>query len=364
MKRRILFLGLLIQTITVNSQEVSTFFNDPIKKVDDDMALDYQGNLYGSHFMGSNVYKITPDGDATVFASGFNTPNGLAFDSQSNLYVCDLSGNRIYKISISGEFLDTIVVSSPSGIVKSFESDTMLFTQYSVNKLSKLAPDGTIILLESGSPMNGSVGLTNDDLGQLYVANYTDRKIYKYNSGIFTYVATVPGPASGALGFIAFAQGTLWGTSFNGNKIYKVYQNYVDSVMLYSGSTSGSEDGPIDIAQFSAPNGIIPSVTGDSLYISDFGTKRIRIISLNSTTGISKNEKTTKKISIYPNPSKDWIQISHEEAIDKIEIFNSSGNLVITSIDDRISIMKLPEGVYVVRVYEDDHFSSTRFIKM
>lgn len=364
MKRTVLIFGLLIQTITLISQEVSTFFNDPIKKVDDDMALDYQGNLYGSHFMGSNVYKITPDGEATIFASGFNTPNGLAFDSQNNLYVCDLSGSKIYKLSISGEFLDTIVVSTPSGIVKSFDSDTMLFTQYSGNKLSKLAPDGTIILLASGSPMNGSVGLTYDDLGQLYVANYNNRKIYNYNEGIFTYVATVPGPANGALGFIAFAQGTLWGTSFNAHKIYKVYQNYVDSVMLYTGSTSGSVDGPIDIAQFSTPNGIISSATGDSLYISDFGTKRIRIISLNATTGISENEISIQNISVFPNPSNDWIQISYHGVADKIEVFDTSGNLVISAYEDRFSISKLPAGVYIVRLYQDKEYFTSRFVKM
>lgn len=364
MKRRILFLLLIVQTSTSYSQEVSTFFSDPIKKVDDGMVLDYQGNLYGSHFMGSNVYKITPEGDATIFASGFNTPNGLAFDSQNNLFVCDLSGNKIYKLSYSGEFLDTIAVPTPSGIIKSFDSDTLLFTQYNGNKLSKLAPDGTITLISSGSPMNGSVGLAYDDLGQLYIANFTDRKIYKYTSDSLVYVATVPGPSNGALGFIAFAQGTLWGTSFQGHKIYRIYQNYVDSTSLYSGSTIGSVDGPINLAKFSSPNGIISSATGDSLYISDFGTKRIRIISLNAATGIRENEKATNKIFVYPNPSNDWIQISHDGTIDKIEVFNSSGKLIITSFEDRISLNKLPEGVYVVRVYVDDHFSSTRFVKM
>jgi len=39
----------------LQAQVVSTFFNDPSKKVDDAMVLDDQGNLYGSHVMRPNV---------------------------------------------------------------------------------------------------------------------------------------------------------------------------------------------------------------------------------------------------------------------------------------------------------------------
>ena len=41
MKRTVLIFGLLIQTITSYSQEVTTFFNDPDKKVDDELYGEY-----------------------------------------------------------------------------------------------------------------------------------------------------------------------------------------------------------------------------------------------------------------------------------------------------------------------------------
>lgn len=363
MKQLFYTLAFAFGITSLQAQEVSTFFNDPSKKVDDALVMDYQGNLYGSHFMGSNVHKITPSGVATVFASGFNTPNGLAFDSQNNLYVCDLSGNKIYKIAYSGEFLDTIVVTSPSGIIKSIDSDTMLFTQYTGNKVSKLAPDGTITLIASGAPMVGVVGLAYDYSGQLYVANFTDRKIFKLNDTTFTYVATVPGPPGGSLGFIAFAKGFLYGTGYNDHKIYKIDPTYVDSVSVFAGTTSGSVDGDVTTAQFSSPNGIISSVTGDSLFISDFGTGRIRIISFDVVTAINDFESTTGNVKIYPNPTTDFIHVEYNGAIDEIAIYNCQGKRIYSTRERRIAVGDLHSGVYIVVIKNGSEVVKTTFIK-
>lgn len=363
MKKLIIILFFFIQSILSYSQFVSTFFSNPAMKVDDAMVLDNEGNLYGSHFMGSNIYKVTPSGVGTIFASGFNTPNGLAFDSQQNLYVCDLSGNRIYKLSSSGTFLDTFNVSTPSGIIKSINSDTMLFTQYTGNKLSKLAPDGTISIVASGLPMVGSVGLTYNSSGLLYVANFTNREIYSFSGNTFSYVATVPGPSGGALGFITFAKGSIWATSYNGHKIYRVYQNYLDSVLLYTGSTLGSVDGPLDSAKFNAPNGIISSISGDSFYVSDFGTGRIRIIRLSETVGLNEFGFDSNRIEVYPNPTSEFLKIRCPYDLNKIEIINTNGSTVLTSTDKNISVGNLPTGVYILKLYHNQGWSCKKFIK-
>ena len=348
---------------SLQAQVVSTFFNNPSQKVDDALVLDYQGNLYGSHFMGSSVYKITPSGVGSVFATGFNTPNGLAFDSQNNLYVCDLSGNRIYKISYDGVFLDTISISSPSGIIKSIDSDTMIFTQYTGNKVSKLAPDGTITLIASGAPMVGVVGLTYDDSDQLYVANFTDRKIFKLNDTTFTYVATVPGPTGGSLGFITYANGFLYGTGYNDHKIYKIDPNYVDSVFVFAGTTYGSADGDVTTAQFTSPNGIISSVTGDSLYISDFGTGRIRIISPEIVAGTNDIEYATGSLKLYPNPTADFINVEYNGEIDIIEIYNYQGKRIISSNKKQIAVSHLPSGAYIMLMKNEFEVIKNTFIK-
>ena len=162
-----------------SAQTVSTFFNATTENVTDAVVLDNQGNIYGSDYNGTNVYKITASGIVTVFATGFNTPNGLAFNSQGHLYVCDQAGNNVYVLSSSGIFLDTIPMSSPSGIIKSLDSDTMIIARYLSNIITKLAPDGSFSNVVSGAPLNGPVGLAYDSTGTLYIGNFTDRVILK-----------------------------------------------------------------------------------------------------------------------------------------------------------------------------------------
>lgn len=362
MKKTLLTLGIIINAYFIQAQLVTTFFSETTMKIDDAMVLDSAGNLYGSHFMGSNIYKVTPTGEGSIFASGFNTSNGLAFDSHHNLFVCDLYANRIYKLSIDGTFIDTFNISSPSGIIKSIGSDTMIFTQYTANTLSSLAPDGTITTLASGSPMVGCVGLAYDNTGLLYVANFTNREIYSFSDSVFSYVATVPGPPGGALGFITFAQGSIWATSYNDHKIYRVYQEFVDSVSLYAGSIIGNTDGALDSATFNLPNGIISSVTGDSLYVSDYGTGHVRIITLVEPVSINTYTSDDNKVFVYPNPVNAMIHVKSQKPIDHTEIINNIGDIVIKTNDDQIYVGNLPPGMYIARIFYNNTISSARFI--
>jgi hypothetical protein len=45
------------------------------------IAFDSSGNLFASDQFNNEIFKITPDGNMSLFASGVNTPNGMAFQS-------------------------------------------------------------------------------------------------------------------------------------------------------------------------------------------------------------------------------------------------------------------------------------------
>src|SRR5260221_1658717 len=52
------------------------------------VAFDRAGNLYVAHYItAGKISKISPDGIATTFATGFSNPSGLAMDGNDNLYV-------------------------------------------------------------------------------------------------------------------------------------------------------------------------------------------------------------------------------------------------------------------------------------
>ena len=64
------------------------------------LAFDSNGNLYEADTISGNIYKFTPSGGRSTFASGLGEPHGLAFDSSGNLFVTNLnSGTGIYKLT-------------------------------------------------------------------------------------------------------------------------------------------------------------------------------------------------------------------------------------------------------------------------
>ena len=63
------------------------------------VAFDANGNLYEADEGSGSVFRFTPAGAKTTFASGFSTPADLAFDSSGNLFISNFTGGRIDKIA-------------------------------------------------------------------------------------------------------------------------------------------------------------------------------------------------------------------------------------------------------------------------
>lgn len=364
----VLFLLLFISQISY-SQIVTTVFDSAGVNLRDDIVLDKDGNIYCSDYGGSNIYKLSTTGILTVFAGGLNTPNGMAFDSNNNLFVCDNVGDRIYKLGPSGAFLDTIVADKPSGLIKEFDSDTLIFTEYgTAHRLNKLSPDGIITPMHSGPPLNGPVGLAYDNSGQLYAANFNDRKVFKVDDDTVVYLATMPGPNSGAIGFLAFGGGYLWATSFNGHKIYGISTTAIDSTFIYAGSTPGGVDGPLDTATFSTPNGIYSNGNGDTMYISEYNSGKLRRITT-STIGISEEKLTNANaisLSLYPNPSKGKIFFENHSGnrIREVKIINSQGKTIriVRPKADSMDIKIEKEGIYFAKINFENNTEITKTI--
>lgn len=351
MKATFTTISILILAVSTNAQTVvSTIVNDGTTPFTDDLIEDASGNLYCADYSGDAVFKRTPSGTVTTFVSGLNTPNGLAFNSSGELYVCDNIGSRVYTFDANGTPIDTIVVSNPSGIIKDAASDTMIVTTYgSVSELKKLAPDGTVIDFHAGGELNGPVGLEYC-LGDLYVANFNDRKIFRVEQDTVVYITQLPG--SGRLGFLANAGDQMLATAFNGQKLYTV-DPITEEVNIYAGNTFGGTDGALDSAQFTTPNGVYVNPAMDSIYVSEYNTGKLRLIT-GFTLGLPEATYNTS-FEVYPNPTAGNFSVKYQSTeVFTISICTMDGSVVEERVSNEELVtfdnLNLESGVYLIRI--------------
>jgi RHS repeat-associated protein len=192
-------------------------FNDPTG-----VALDASGNIYVADYLNNSIRKVTPAGVVTTFAGGtqgsadgtgtaaqFNLPSRVAIDASGNLYVTDKGNQRIRKITPAG-VVTTIAGTGTAGFADGPAASAMF---------------------------NGPEGLTVDNLGNIYVADYKNFRIrqispagmvttlagssaYGHNDGVGS-VATFGSAFGGTPAIAVDASGTIAVGEYQNNRIRK-----------------------------------------------------------------------------------------------------------------------------------------------
>ena len=132
----------------------------------------------------------------------------------------------------------------------------------------------------------------------------------------------------------------------------------------YKPNVQNSSTWPFDLDQFILLNvamggiggTIDPSFTESSMVI-DY----IRIYQ-QSTASIDEPFNTKFKLS--PNPASKNIKITTKEKIDKIELFSTLGQKVLTTLDvnENIDISQLKTGLYLMKIYANQKIASKKVI--
>ncbi|MEP2024405.1 MAG: hypothetical protein ABJH98_15485 [Reichenbachiella sp.] len=211
-----------------------------VERVADDIifplggTFDKSGNFYISSYSTGDIYKIDPSGNKEVYSSGHVGPAGLVFDSEGNLFVANYDGSSIDKV------------------------DT----------------DGNRTLFCSSSLLNGPDGVIFAD-GEMVVINFNDSRIMKINDqGKATFFASLPGQITG---YITYTHGSFYAASISLSKVFRIDQSRKVSEIVGSGAVV-TLDGPGSWASLEKPNGIVASVTGDTLYVGNSSSIRMIII--------------------------------------------------------------------------------------
>src|SRR5206468_6877344 len=102
------------------------------------LAVDGAGNLFATD--GNTIFKFTPDGKKSTFATGIN-PGDLVFDRAGNLFVTDPGSDSILKFTPDGKKGTFATgISYPGDLV--FDGAGNLFVSGS-GLIFKFTPDGT-----------------------------------------------------------------------------------------------------------------------------------------------------------------------------------------------------------------------------
>lgn len=77
--------------------------------------------------------------------------------------------------------------------------------------------------------------------------------------------------------------------------------------------------------------------------------------------GVSDSQKS--QVSIYPNPTSDFIKIQNVKELQNVRIFDMSGKIVKESSSVDIDVRNLSAGQYILNIYHGNQVISRKFIK-
>ena len=238
------------------------------------VALDASGNLYVADIGtppardGSRVYRVSPEGDVTLFASDplLLGASGNAVAPDGTLYQSAYSGGRVTSISPDGT-VTTFVddgIQGPVGIVVDPAGDGLFVADCTANTIVRVDATGNATMFAADPLMNCPNGLTIDEAGNLYVANFVNGRVLTVSpEGDVTQLAVVPGDNNG---HIAYANGVLYVAA---RGVHQIYELTLDGdLTLFAGSGQrGLQDGFAIRATFSLPNGIAVAPDG-TIYVN------------------------------------------------------------------------------------------------
>ncbi len=237
------------------------------------LVVDADGNIYSADFgaslsspPGTSLYKITPEGSASLFASGFTGASGNTIGPDGNIYQSNIGNGLISKVTMAGQVSGFVsAMKSPVGLV--FDPAGNLYVcNCGDNTVKKVTPALEVTTFASGSIFSCPNGIAIDETGNLYVANFGNGRVVKITpDGTASGLATLPGSNNGHL---TYFEGRLYVVAIQANQVYEVTLGGATSIVVGSGAR-GHREGAAQQAELSLPNDLGFSPDGKFLYIND-----------------------------------------------------------------------------------------------
>lgn len=94
------------------------------------------------------------------------------------------------------------------------------------------------------------------------------------------------------------------------------------------------------------------------------GTRDAYLVNLNSNGNLNTAEFSAGNLKIYPNPTKDFVEISSKEKIKTLVLFDVSGKQMMSKSnpENKISLERYPKGMYLLKITFENGKTETRKI--
>ena len=294
----------------------------------DCLTLGNDGILYGTEgFDGNRIYMIQLDGTRNTFDTGLARPIDIDFDNAGNLYVSTFNNLGLYKVTPQGVATRFATVSDgPSGVVLNRSIGNIYVSHYGAgfpgngNSIYVVDSTGQSNIFVQGNGLVAPVSLAIDENGNIYAPNIANAKLFKITpGGVMTLLCQLPAPGNlhpFHVGHLEYSHGYLYVTGNSGSP-YVFRVDLDGNYEIFAGSgVVGHMDGSALTAQFSGPNGITASVTGDTLFISELTSPNTLRIIRGVTSGINMiNSEIPEKFALfqnYPNPFNPSTKLKFE----------------------------------------------------
>jgi hypothetical protein len=180
--------------------------------------------------------------------------------------------------------------------------------------------------------------------------DYPDRLELRYS-----VVASTVNPTGGSAGLGSFTNvgvtvNPALATGFVYPKVWTKYQFAITSI--------GTTEIPVKFAfRYFVTDGGPSGNNSDLIGIDTFSVDR-------PILSVSDAKTKNKAVSIYPNPTSDFINFKTDDKIIKTEVFDAAGKNINVSLEDnQLDVRKLPAGQYVISIETSNGKFTEKFIK-
>lgn len=302
------------------------------------VAADTLGNVYVADGYFDQVFKISPQGQISVFAGtgkaaqkgdgvpaasiGFTSPWGVATDSAGNVYITDRGAHLVYLVDPNGiatifagtgghEFAGdngpakSAQLNTPLGIAVGPRGDVFI-AENQGNRIRKVDKNGIITTFAGTGALDGVLegvpatrsaaplpsGVAVDPAGNVYYAESGEGRVRKIdtNNVVRTIAGTGAPGYSGDHGPALSAQlsgpamlaldtgGNLYVADFTNQRVRQISPQGVIQTVAGTGTAGYNGDGMLgELAQVAEPNGVAVD-SARNLYITEAAGRRVRKI--------------------------------------------------------------------------------------